>query len=173
MRIYLSNRTLRSLLKPAEPRIGKNVPRAIGRPARWIYFSVRLHGDVASAGPAATVAQVANEFFACVELRARWLVAIKIAYETNAEGDVVQIIAVHVAAVDLTPPTIAHFDLAVAGRSAVADHEVVGKTVLHPADMPMIIIKNARVPLPRSAVVHHNELPAVPFHGCAADSFDD
>jgi len=132
-----------------------------------------LHGDVASASPAATVAQVANEFFACVELRARWLIAIKIAYQTNAERNVVQIIAVHVATIDLTPPAIAHFDLAVAGGSAVADHEVVGKTVLHPAHMPMIIIKCAGVPLPRATVVHHNELPAVPFHRRASDSVDD
>jgi len=131
------------------------------------------HRDVASVGLAATFAQVANEFFTRVELRARWLVAIKIAYQTNTERNVVQIIAVHMAAVDLTPPTIAHFDLPVARGRSVADHEMVGKTILHPADVPMIIIKNARVSLPRAAIVHHNELPATPFHGCASDGFDD
>ena len=131
------------------------------------------HRDVASVGLAATFAQVANEFFTRVELRARWLVAIKIAYQTNTERNVVQIIAVHVAAVDLAPPTIAHFDLAVARGRSVADHEMVGKTILHPADVPMIIIENARVSLPRAAVVHHNELPAAPFHWCASDGFDD
>ena len=132
-----------------------------------------LHGDLASLGLAATFAQEANEFFACVELRARWLVAIKIAYQTNAERNVVQIIAVHMAAVDLTPPAITHFDLTITRGSSVANHEVVGKTVLHPADVPMIIIKNARVPLPRAAVMHHNELPTVSFHRRASDSFDD
>ena len=131
-----------------------------------------LHGDLASVGLAATFAQKANEFFARVELRARWLVAIEIAYQTNAERNVVQIIAVDVAAIDLTPPAIAHFDLAVARGSSVADYEVVGKTILHPADMPMIIIEDARVPLPRAAVVYHNELPAAPFHRCASDGFD-
>ena len=134
---------------------------------------MRLHRYLTSLGLAATFAQITNEFFARVELCARWLVAIKIAYQTNAERNVVQIIAVHVAAVDLAPPTVAHFDLAVAGGSSVANHEMVGKTILHSANMPMIIIKNPRVPLPRTAIMHHNELPAAPFHRRASDSFND
>ena len=132
-----------------------------------------LHGNVASARPAATLSQVTDELFAGLELRARWLVAIKIADQTNAERNVIQIIAVHVAAVDLTPPTIADFDLAVARGSAVANHKVVRKTILHPANVPMIIIKSARVSLPRTAVMHHNELPPAPLHWCASDRFDD
>ena len=132
-----------------------------------------LHGNVASACPAAALSQVTDEFFARVELRARWLVAIKIAHETNPERNVVQIIAVHVAAVDLTPPTIAHFDLPVARGSAVANHKVVRKTILHPANVPMIIIKSPRVSLPRAAIVHHNKLPAAPFHWCTSDRFDN
>ena len=132
-----------------------------------------LHRNGAPVGLAATFAQVTDEFFARVELRARWLVAIEIAYQTNAERNVVQIIAVNVAAVDLTPPTIAYFNLTVACGCSIADHEVVRKTILHPADVPMIIIENARVPLPRAAVMHHNELPAASFHRRASDSFDD
>jgi hypothetical protein len=131
------------------------------------------HWDIAPIDLAATFSKVADEFFARFELRARWLVAIKIAYQTNAQRNVVQIIAVHVAAVDLAPPAIAHFDLTVARGRSVADHEMVGKTILHPADMPMIIIENARVALPRAAIVHHDELPAPPFHGCASDGFND
>jgi len=134
---------------------------------------VRLHRNDASLGLAAAFAQVTDEFFTRVELRARWLVAIEIPYQTNAERDVVQVIAVHVAAIDLTPPAIAYFDLSVAGRSAVADHEMVRKTILHPADVPMIIIKSARVSLPRAAIMHDNELPATPLHWRASDGFDD
>ena len=134
---------------------------------------MRPHGDLAAIGLAATVAQVADEFFTRVELRARRLVTIKIAYQANAERDVVQIIAVHVAAVDLAPPAIAHFDLAVARGSSVANHEMVRKTILHPADVPMIIIKSARVSLPRAAIMHDNELPATPLHWRASDGFDD
>jgi hypothetical protein len=134
---------------------------------------MRPHWDIAPIDLAAAFSKVANEFFARFELRARWLVAIKIAHQTNAQRNVVQIIAVHVAAVDLAPPAIAHFDLTVARGRSVADHEMVGKTILHPADVPMIIIENARVALPRAAIVHDNELPAAPFHWCASDGFDD
>ena len=132
-----------------------------------------FHGDGAPLGFAATFSQVADEFFTRVELRTRWLVAIKIAYETNAQGNVVQIIAVHVAAIDLAPPPIANLDLAVAGRCSIADDEVIRQPILHPADVPMIIIEHARVSLSRAAVMHDNKLPATPFHRGASDGFDD
>jgi hypothetical protein len=80
---------------------------------------------------------------------------------------------VNVAAVDLTPPTIAYFNLTVACGCSIADHEVVRKTILHPADVPMIIIKSARVTLSRAAIMHDNELPATPLHWCASDGVDD
>ena len=73
-----------------------------------------LHRYRASLGFAAAVSQKANEFLTCVELCARWLISIEIANETNAERDVVQIIAVHMPAVYLAPPSIADFDLAIA-----------------------------------------------------------
>jgi len=74
-----------------------------------------LHRNGASAGSAAALSQIADQFLARVELRARGLVPIEIAHQTNAERDIVQVIAVHVAAVDLTPPAIADFNLAVPG----------------------------------------------------------
>ena len=100
--------------KSSEPRIRKIVARAIRRPARRIDFAVRLHRYRTSLGFAAAIPQVANEFLTRVELCARRLVSIEIAHETNAERDVVQIIAVHVASIDLPSPAIADFDLAVA-----------------------------------------------------------
>jgi hypothetical protein len=134
---------------------------------------MRPHRDLSSVDLAATFSQVADEFFARIELCARWLVAIEIADQTNAERNIVQIIAVHVAAVDLAPPTIAYFDLTVAGGSSVPDHEMVCESVLHPANMPVIIIKDARVSLPCAAVMDNNELPSAPFHRRASDGFDD
>ena len=101
--------------KSPEPRIRKIVSRAIRRPARRIDFAVRLHRYRTSLGFAAAIPQIANEFLTRIELCARRLVSIEIAHETNAERDVVQIIAVHVAAIDLASPAIADFDLAVAG----------------------------------------------------------
>src|SRR4029077_9880713 len=80
-------------LKPAEPRIRKIVARAIRGPARWVDFAVWLHRYSTSLSFAAAISQIANEFLTCVELCARRLLSIEIAYETNAERDVVQIIA--------------------------------------------------------------------------------
>ncbi len=117
--------------------------------------------------------QIADEFLACVKLRARRLAAIEIAHQTNAERNVVQIITVHVPAVDLAAPAITHFDLAVSRGCSVPNHEMIGETILHPADMPVVIIEDARVSLPRAAIVHHNKLPATPFHWCASDRFDN
>ena len=133
---------------------------------------MRPHGNVAPVDLAATFSKVANEFFARFELRARWLVAIKIAYQTNAQRNVVQIIAVNVAAVNLTPPAIPHLYLAIPGRCSVTDHEMIGQPVLHPPDVPMIIIEDARVSLARPTIVHDNELPTTTFDWRAADRFD-
>ena len=103
------------LLKPAEPGIGKIVARAVGRPARRIDFTVWFYRNGASPGATATLSQIADEFLTSVELRACWLITIEIAYQTNAERDIVEIIAVHVAAIDLTPPAIPDFDLPISG----------------------------------------------------------
>ena len=75
-------------------------------------------------------------------------------------------------AVDLAPPSIADFDLAVAGRCAVPDNEVIGETVLHAPNMLVVIIKHTRIALPRAAVMHDNELPAAPFHRGTPDCID-
>ncbi len=121
---------------------------------------------------AATLPQVADQFLAAIELSARRLVAIEIADQANAERDVIQIIAVHMPAVDLPAPAIAHFNLAVAGRCPVADDKVIGEAVAHAANISMVVIEDARVALPGAAVVHDNELPATPLHRCATDFFD-
>ena len=76
-------------------------------------------------GLAAAFAQVTNQFFTGVELGLGWLIAIEITDQTNAERDVVEVITVDVAAVDLPAPAVADFNLAVAGGSAVADYEMI------------------------------------------------
>ena len=108
--------------------------------------------------------QIIDQLFACFQLTARRLTAVEIAYQANAERDVVQIVAMHVPAVDLAPPTIAHFDLAVARRSAIADNEMIGEPVFHPANMSVVIIENARATLPGPTVVYDYELPAAPHN---------
>src|SRR5213592_748356 len=83
----------REPLKPAEPRIGKSIARTIGGPPRRVDVAVWFHRYRASLGFAAAVPQKPNEFLTCVELCAGRLVPIEIADQTNAERDVVQIIA--------------------------------------------------------------------------------
>ena len=48
------------LLKSPEPGIGKDVARAIGRPARRIHFAMRFHNRVMVADLAAALAQIAD-----------------------------------------------------------------------------------------------------------------
>ncbi len=108
---------------------------------------------------ATALPQIANELLTRLKLCPGRLIAIKIADQANPERNIIEVIAVHVTSIDLTPPPIADFDLSVTRRSAVADHEMVGETVLHVPNMPMIVIKHSRVALPRSAVMHDDELP--------------
>src|SRR6202035_2995428 len=91
---------------------------------------------------------------------------------TNPEPDVVHVVAVNMAAAYLVNPAIADLNLAVARGSAVADDEMIGESILHPADVAMIIIENARASLPRPAVVHDDEFPPRPLDRSAPDRFD-
>ena len=80
--------------------------------------------------------------------------------ETNAEADVVHVIAVDVAAAGLPHPAFADFDLAIARGSPVPDDEMIRETVLHPAHVAVVVIENAGASLPRATVVHDGEFPA-------------
>ena len=91
---------------------------------------MRAHRDGAAIRFPATLAQIPDQFVRRLELRARRFIAIEIAHQTDAERNVVQVIAVDVAAVDLASPAIADFDLAVARGGAVADNEMVGEAGL-------------------------------------------
>jgi hypothetical protein len=121
----------------------------------------------------ATLPQIIDQLFACLQLPAGRLIAIEIAYQTNAERNVVQIVAVHVPAIDLAPPAIAYFDLAVARRSAITDDEMIGEPVFHPANMPVVIIENAGATLSCATVVYDNELPAAPHNWRPVDFASD
>lgn len=134
---------------------------------------MRPDSDVVHADLTATLAQVANQFFARFELRAGGLIPIKVADQANPERDVVQVIAVHVSAIDLTAPAIAHFYQAVAARCSVTDHEMISKAIPHAAHLSMIIIERARVSLPRSTIVDDDKLPAPPLYRRAANRVDN
>jgi hypothetical protein len=130
----------------------------------WDGVTVRL---------AATLPEIANEFFARFQLHPCRLVAVKITDQANSQRYVVKKIAVHMPAVNLASPAVAHFDLAVTSGSTVADDKMVSQTVLHTPNMTMVVIEHTRVSLPRPAVVHDNELPAIASNGGAPNLVDD
>ena len=101
------------------------------------------------------------------------MIAIEIADQTNAERDVVQVIAMNMAAIDLPPPPVAHFNLPIAGGSPIPDDEMISEPVLHPANVSVVVIECGRVPLTRPAVVHNNILPATPRDWRAIDLITD
>src|ERR1700758_5208126 len=68
------------------------------------------------------------------------------------------------AAVDLPHPAITDLDLTVTRGGAVTNYKMVGKSVRHLAHMAMIIIKDASVPLARTAVMHNDVFPSVSRH---------
>ena len=121
---------------------------------------------------AATFLKIADQFITRFKLGAGGLVAVEIANEANAEPDIVHVIAVHMSASHLPHPAIADFDLAVARRSPIADHKMVGQPIPHPPHMPVIIIKNPRAPLPGAAVVDDDEFPARSLHRRPPDRLD-
>lgn len=134
---------------------------------------MRFHDRPMVADFAAALAKITDQLLTTLELCARRLIAIEIADQTYPESDVVEIIAVNMAAVDLSPPAITNFDLAVSGRSAIADHEMIGESVLHPPKMPMVIIERGGVALTRSTVVHDDVLPAAACDRGAIDLASD
>ena len=119
-----------------------------------------------------TILQISDQFLRRFELRARRLLPVEIAHQANAEADVVHIIAVNVAAAGLPNPAVPDFDLAIACRRPISDHEVVSQAVPHPANAPMIIIEDARAALPSAAVVHNDKFPAGALHWRATDGLD-
>src|SRR4051794_18767305 len=70
----------------------------------------------------------------------------------------------HMAAVDLAPPAFAHFDFSIARGSAVADHEMIGQTVAHPANVAAVVVEDAGVGLSSAAVGHFDKTPALAQH---------
>jgi len=122
------------------------------------------HDCVVRLNFATAFSQIIDQLFARFELAVGRLIAIEIAHQTNAERNVVQVIAVHVSAIDLTAPAIAYFDLAIAGRRAVPDDEMIGQPISHSAHVPVVIIENPGAALSCAAVVHNNELPATTHH---------
>ena len=82
------------------------------------------------------------------------------ANETDADANFVDLLAMHVAALQLLEPARANLNLTIAGINAIADHEMIRQPVLHPA-LPMCPAIDGGVPLPDCTVMRHNPLPTI------------
>ena len=145
------------------------IARTIGGPARRIDLPVRFHDGPLPVDLPDALAQKADELVECSQLPRSRRVVIEIADEANAERDVIQVIAMHVATRDLPPPAISDFDFAVTGRAAVADHKMVGESIRHMAHVQVVVVKCARISLPRAGIVHDDVAPAMLLHRSPLD----
>ena len=115
------------------------------------------------------VAEIVDEFLQGTHLCLCRLVTVEVSDQTNAEGDVIEVITRHMAAVDLPCPSRSDLDLPVTGAMAVTDHKMVGQSVLHVADALVVDVEDAGIPLARSAVVNHDVFPATLPNRSAVD----
>src|SRR4051794_37432501 len=112
-----------------------------------------LHNGPLPVDFAHAVAKVSDQLIGRGELPLRGDVAVEVADKANSERDVIQVIAVDVAAIDLANPPITNLHLAIAGRGPVPYDEVIRETVRHFSDTQVVIIERLRVPLPRARVM--------------------
>ncbi len=96
---------------------------------------------------------------------------IEVTDEADTEGDIIEVVAVDMAALDLATPAVADFDFAVARGGSVADDEVVGEAIGHSANMEVIVIEGFGVALASAAVVNDDVAPAPTEDGGLADFF--
>lgn len=110
------------------------------------------------------LAKVAYKFIECVHLRFCGFVAVQVTDEADSKGDIVEVIARDVSAIDLAGPAVPDLDLPIARGFAVANDKVVGEAILHFSNTSMVIVKDASVSLSGAAVVNDDVFPATAFY---------
>lgn len=162
-----------SVVPVVKPGVGEVVAGAVRRPTRWIDFAMSFHNRPAVVDFAHTLTQVTNEFVEGCQLFLRGFVLVEVADQTDSQGDVVEIIAVHVAAVNLTAPTTSNFNFPVARRRSVANHKLISQAIGHFADLGVVIFESFRISLTRATVVDHNVAPPPFFDRRLVNLFAD
>lgn len=150
-----------------QPSIGEVVPGAIS----WtrVDLLVGMHDRLPPLSLSNPVAEVGDKLFQRHNLSFGRCVAVEVANETDAKGDVVEVVAGYVAAVNLPGPAAADFNLAVARPMAIADDKMVGQAVLHMPYAKMVDVKDSGITLASAAVVDDHVFPAALTHGGAVD----
>ena len=97
-------------IQPAEREI---VAGAVGGPTWRIDVAVGFDDGLLATDAPDAAARVFDQFFQRIELRLCRLAVVEIADETDADGDVVEVIAVDMTTLNLPVPAVADFDFAV------------------------------------------------------------
>ena len=90
-----------------------------------INFFVPSHDRISSIHFADTAPEIADQFVKRLVFSLGWQVSVEVANEADAKRDVVEIVAMHVSAVELAGPSVPDLDLTVPRRGAVANDEVI------------------------------------------------
>ena len=96
-----------------EPAVGKLTAWAIGGPAWRIDFAVGFDDRELIVDFSNAESEIPDEFLEGFELFFSGFIAVEIANQTDPQSDVVEIIAMDMASVDLAMPAITNLDLAV------------------------------------------------------------
>jgi hypothetical protein len=132
----------------------RKVTPGTSRPAR-INFLVNREPD---SGSDYAGSQVIDQFLKSQYLLQRWPRLFKVPNETDANPDLVDFLAMNVAALDLLEPARANLNFSIAGIDSVADHKVIRQAVLHPA-LSMRAAIDGGIALSNCAVMRYNPLP--------------
>ena len=90
------------------------------------------------------------------------LIVIVVANQADTEGDIIEVVAMHMAAVDLALPAIANFNFAITRGGAIAYDKLVSEAIGHFTDMQMVILEGLGVALACAAVMDDDIPPPVP-----------
>jgi hypothetical protein len=150
-----------------QPIQGESIPGAIG--GAGVDLFVPADDGVAAIDFADPLAKVAKQLVQSLILSLGGQIPIEIADQTDPDRYIVQVIAMDMATGELAYPTVADFDLSIAGGGTVADYEMVGEAVRHLTHAPMVVIENSRISLSCPAVVDDNIFPAITGYSSLVD----
>ncbi len=154
-----------------KPAVRKAVSGAVG--GLWVDLLVGVDDGLAPLRLPDPVPEIADQLVKCSDLRLGGQVTVEVADQTNAERNVIEVVARDMSTVELSRPPVTDLDGAVSRSVTVTDHEVVGEAILHVADPEVVDVEDPSIPLPCAAVVDNDVFPASPANGSPIDGCPD
>lgn len=106
------------------------------------------------------VAQIIDQLGKGIQLFRMGCPALKVPDQANADAFHINLVIAHMAALNLTAPTVTDFNLATPGIEATADNKMIGETVFHSAVLAVISIIGSGITALNATVMADNPLPA-------------